>query len=94
MADNRDWSKTGTIQGMAEWLRKQGAAGGGGCLFVCVVRVDDLAIAADPQLAPRDLLALFEDRLPELRARLEAERKERQDVIDRRNERAARRATR
>ena len=48
MSDNRDYTKTGTIQGLAEWMQSKAGAGGGGCLFVCVVRVDDLAIAGDP----------------------------------------------
>lgn len=82
MGQQRDMTSLSAVQGLAEWMRK-----GSGALMVCVVRVDDLAIAADPHLAPRDVLTLFEDRVTELAATLDAQRRERLAKIDRRNER-------
>jgi hypothetical protein len=59
----RDMTSLSAVQGLAEWLCK-----GSGALFVLVVRVDDLAIAADPQLKPADTLHLIEDRREEMHA--------------------------
>jgi hypothetical protein len=73
------------MQGIARWLCK-----GSGALVVCVIRVDDLAIAADPQLAPREVEALLEDRAPELHALLEQERAEKLAKQDRQREKKAR----
>ncbi|QMV19669.1 hypothetical protein GOB94_13950 [Granulicella sp. 5B5] len=86
MGKGLDWAKRKTGQGMAEWIRKSSTVGGGGCLCVCVVRVDDLAIAADPLLAPRDVELLLADRAPELHALLESQRKEALAKLDQRNE--------
>lgn len=94
MPDNRDWTKTGTIQGMANWIQKEASVGGGGCLFVCVVRVDDLAIASDMALLPRDVLTVFEDRIPELIEKLEANRREFLEKMERQRSRDERRVAR
>jgi hypothetical protein len=69
-----DLTSTSSIQAAAAWLLKAAQAGGGGALMVAIIRVDDLAIAADLQLAPRDSVALLEDRMPELHERLNVER--------------------
>lgn len=73
MAEKRAWDLTTTnaLQAAATWLlRKSGA------LLVCVVRVDDLAIAGDPKLAPRDVLTVLDDRLVMLHERLQESRRE------------------
>ncbi len=93
MAEKRGWDLTSThsLQSAAGWLRKNA---GPDTLFVCVVRVDDLAISADPALLPRDVLGLFENRLPELRSTLEAERTEALAKHGKAAEKAAKRAGR
>lgn len=66
---NPDWTKTGTIAGYAEYLRKQA-----GALCVVVIRRDDSALAveglalaaADPALPAQDLQTLIELHLPGL----------------------------
>ncbi len=74
MAEGKQWDLTSTnsLQAAAGWLLKRA---GENVLFVAIVRVDDLAIAGDPKLAPKDVLHVFEDRLPQLHDVLEAERK-------------------
>lgn len=73
MADKkpRDWARTGTVAGMAEWLRKES-----GALAVVVIRVNDAVLAADLAVAPRDVYELVADRMPALVAELDAARKE------------------
>jgi hypothetical protein len=66
-----DWTRTGTVAGYAEWLRKKSDA-----LAVVVVRRDDAALAADPLLAPGDARELLLDRVPLCVADLAAARKE------------------
>jgi hypothetical protein len=66
-----DLTSTNSLQGAAKWLLK---LAGGSALVVIVVRVDDLAIAADPLVSPRDTLGLLADRYPELHDTLQAER--------------------
>jgi len=56
MVDKRkpkDWTKTGTVAGYAEYLRKQS-----GAFAVVVVRRDDSVLAADLELAPTDVKGL------------------------------------
>lgn len=65
MAKERDMTSLSAVQGLAEWMRK-----GSGALFVLVVRVDDLAIAADPLLKPEDTMHLVDDRKEEMHALL------------------------
>jgi hypothetical protein len=79
-------TKASAVAGLAEWMRK-----GSGALMVVVVRVDDLAIAADPQLAPRDTVTLLEDRMPEIHAQLQAARVEWLAKLDRQREKSLRR---
>ena len=88
---NREWDLTSTssLQGSAEWLRKKS-----GALLVVVIRVDDLAIAADPACAPRESENLLLDRAPELHARLEELRREALAKLDRDRDREQRKAAR
>jgi hypothetical protein len=69
MADGRDWNKTGTVEGMADWLRSKS-----GALAVIVVRVNDGVLAADLEVAPHDAGAVVADRLPGLMAGLQVAR--------------------
>jgi len=78
MAKGWDLTSTNSLQGAAVWLLKLS-----GALCVCVIRVDDLAVAGDPELAPRDVMALLEDRAEELHQTLEAERKALRARLDR-----------
>jgi hypothetical protein len=80
-----DLTSVNALQSAAEWMRKKS-----GAMLVIFVRADDLAISADPQLAPRDSVGLLEDRMPELHATLQAERTRVQGIADRKRERAAR----
>lgn len=54
-----EWSKTGTVAGMADWLRKKS-----GALAVIVIRVDNSVLSADDELAPMDVRGLVHDHLP------------------------------
>lgn len=80
----REWDLTSgnALQAAAAWLLKKS-----GALCVVIVRVDDLAVAGDPQLAPRDVLTLLDDRAPHLHETLERERQEALAKLDRRNAR-------
>lgn len=71
--DGWDLTSTNSLQGAARWILNNA---GKDALTVVVIRVDDLAIAADPLVAPGDIIALLEDRQHELAAKLLAERKE------------------
>jgi hypothetical protein len=87
----RDWELTsnGALQAAAAWLLKKS-----GALLVVIVRVDDLAIAADPLCAPRESQRLLEDRMPELHERLERERQLARELADRKLARAAKKGSR
>lgn len=93
-AKGLDWAKQKTVQAMAEWIRKSSTVGGGGCLVVVAIRVDDLAIAADPKLAPRDVLTVIDNRIPELTQLLDANRRAHLAQLDKKREREERRAAR
>jgi hypothetical protein len=67
----RDWTKTGTIAAMGEWLRDEA-----GALCVMVIRRDDAILAADPKLSPADALELIEQHAPGLAAEVEKARRE------------------
>lgn len=70
MADTRDWTKTGTVEGMAEWIRGKSDA-----LCVVVVRTNDAVLIADPDLAPTDARDLTIERVIDLARSLEEKRK-------------------
>ena len=50
----RDWTRTGTIVAMADWLRRES-----GALAVIVMRGQDGALAVDEAIAPRDVEAMM-----------------------------------
>ena len=87
----RDWNLTSAsaIQAAAVWLQKKS-----GALLVVIVRVDDLAVAADPQLAPRDSAYLIEDREMEIWERLKEQRAEELALADRKRGREAKKESR
>lgn len=66
VAKDRDWTKTGTVEGMASWL-----CGKSGALAVIVIRVDDGVLAADAEIAPHDVGDVVAERLPGLIAGLQ-----------------------
>lgn len=67
--DNRDWTKTGTVASMADWLRKKS-----GALAVIVVRVEDAVLSADAEIAPSDVERVVADKLLLLTKNLAAAR--------------------
>jgi hypothetical protein len=70
-----DWTRTGTVAGYAEYLRKQADA-----LCVVVIRRDDAVFAVDPACAPGDARALVEERLPDLECDVNTARMEKRSA--------------
>ena len=66
-----DWARTGTVEGYAEYLRKQSSA-----ICVLVIRPHDSVFAVDPRCAPADAEQLVKDYVPLLAGRVEWARKE------------------
>jgi hypothetical protein len=66
-----DWTKTGTVEGYAEWLRSKSDA-----ICVVVIRRDDAVLAVDAGCAPTDARELVEARLPDLECNLNVARRE------------------
>ena len=71
MANNPDWTRTGTIAAYAEWLRKKS-----GAFAVIVVRRDDAALASDEEIKPADVRDLVETACARLVDDMELARKE------------------
>jgi cysteine synthase len=65
MSNAPDWTKTGTIAGYAEYLRKSGDA-----ICVLVIRPHDSVFAVDPRCRPEDAEQLVRDYLPRLAERV------------------------
>lgn len=61
MSKGLDWTKTGTVAGYAEWLRKNADA-----LCVVVIRPFNSVLAADPGLTPADCGERLAEELPGL----------------------------
>jgi cysteine synthase len=70
-----DWTKTGTIAGYAEYLRKQGDA-----ICVLVIRAHDSVFAVDPRCAPEDAQRLVEEYVPRLAGQVEHARREKKQA--------------
>lgn len=70
-----DWTKTGTVAGYAEYLRKQSDA-----ICVLVIRPNDSVFAVDPQCTPTDAGELCAEYLPRLMQRVEHARKEKKQA--------------
>jgi cysteine synthase len=77
MADRKppDWTKTGTIAGYAEYLRKQGDA-----ICVLVIRPHDSVFAVDPRCAPEDAEKLVMQYVRALASSVEWARKEKKQA--------------
>lgn len=88
MAREWDLTSVNALQSAAVWMLKKA-----GALMVVVIRVDDLAVSADPMLAPRDSQALLEDRMPQIHETLQREREEARALAERKREREIKRAT-
>ena len=71
MAREVDWSKTGTVCGYAEYLRKQSDA-----LCVVVIRPFNSVLAADPNLTPTDCGERLAEELPGLVMKLSEAREQ------------------
>jgi len=61
-----DWTRTGTVEGYAEYLRKSSDA-----ICVLVIRPHDSVFAVDPRCAPADAEQLVKDYVPRLAANVE-----------------------
>jgi hypothetical protein len=70
-----DWTKTGTVAAMADWLRKSGDA-----LCVLVIRPHDSVFAVDPRCKPEDAAERVLEYLPRLVGRVEADRREKKQA--------------
>jgi hypothetical protein len=71
MAKQLDWTKTGTVEAMGEWLRSKSDA-----ICVMVIRPDDLVFAIDPRCAPADAEALVLEHVTPLVRKVEQARQE------------------
>ena len=62
MSNNRtppDWTKTGTLAGYADWIRKSSDA-----ICVLIIRPQDSVFSVDPDCKPEDAGDLVESCLP------------------------------
>ncbi len=77
MADKRnvDWTRTGTVAGYAEYLRKSADA-----ICVLVIRPHDSVFAVDPGCPPAEAERLVTEYLPHLVGRVEADRREKKQA--------------
>ena len=76
MGDKKAWdlSSTHALEGACEWIRKRS-----GALMVVAIRIDDSAIAVDPEMAAKDVMPRLELEAEALAAKLaEQRRKERE----------------
>lgn len=79
MAEKRkppDWTRTGTVEGYAEWLRGQSDA-----ICVMVVRPQDAVLAIDERCKVDDAAALVTEYLPQLAERVGAARREKKKAV-------------
>ena len=70
-----DWTKTGTVAGYAEYLRKQSDA-----ICVLVIRPHDSVFAVDPLCAPADAEERVKEYVPRLAERVDLARKEKKQA--------------
>ena len=71
-----DWTRTGTVEGYAEYLRKQSDA-----ICVLVIRPHDSVFAVDPLCAPADAERLVNDYVPRLAGRVEQARRDKKQAV-------------
>ena len=67
----RDWTKLGTVEGMASWLCTKSDA-----ICVLVIRPGDSALIVDQRCKPIDAGELVYEYLPQMIQRLDMERKQ------------------
>jgi cysteine synthase len=70
-----DWTRTGTVAGYAEYLRKQSDA-----ICVLVIRPHDSVFAVDVRCKPEDAEDLVKEYVPRLASRVEADRREKKQA--------------
>lgn len=70
-----DWTKTGTVSAMSDWLLKSSDA-----ICVLVIRPHDSVFAVDPNCPPSDAEGLVKQYLPFLTSRVAAARKEKKQA--------------
>jgi cysteine synthase len=70
-----DWTKTGTVAGYADYLRKQSDA-----ICVLVIRPHDSVFAVDPKCAPADAEDLVKEYISRLAERVDLARKEKKQA--------------
>jgi cysteine synthase len=70
-----DWTRTGTVCGYADWLRKSSDA-----ICVLVVRPHDSVFSVDPKCAPTDAERLVMDYVPRLAGRVAQARREKKQA--------------
>lgn len=73
----RDWTRTGTIVALADWILREGHVEGNAALAVIVMREKDGALAVNHAVAAKDVEAMMCAHLEPLLASLERERAER-----------------
>ena len=70
-----DWTKTGTVAAMSDWLLKSSDA-----VCVLVIRPRDSVFAVDPQCKPEDAEELVKQYLPRLASQVEHARREKKQA--------------
>jgi hypothetical protein len=70
-----DWTKTGTLAAMADWLMKNGD-----CICVLAIRPHDSVFAVDLKCKPEDAADLVTEYLPRLVGRVEQTRREKKQA--------------
>jgi hypothetical protein len=55
----RDWTKTGVIVSLADWIQRDGSVSGNQVLAVIVMRERDGALSLDPSIALKDVEAMM-----------------------------------
>lgn len=70
-----DWSKTGTVAGYADYLRKSSDA-----ICVIVIRPHDSVFSVDERCKPEDARDLVEEYLPRLAGNVEQARQEKKQA--------------
>jgi hypothetical protein len=70
-----DWTKTGTLAAMADWLMKDGD-----CICVLAIRAHDSVFSVDPRCKPEDAGERVLEYLPHLVGRVEATRREKKQA--------------
>lgn len=71
-----DWTRTGTIVAMADWIRRDANLPDNAALAVIVMREKDGALSVDPAIALKDVEAMMSAHLGPLLEDLAAARKE------------------